>query len=71
MNTLSMAHRDYSITSQYNKKTSFWEVRFVNELMGDTDSHIHLTKIDIETLRDNAKRLYECLERALDDKEMI
>lgn len=65
MNTLTLTHIDYAVKSCYNKKTSFWEVEFSSVAMSDVDTHLHLTRIDMETLRDNAKRLYDALAQAL------
>lgn len=69
MNILSLSVRDYKVTSNYNIITTFWEVEFFNEKVNDRDGYTRLTKIDMETLRDNAKRMYESLAKALSDNE--
>jgi hypothetical protein len=67
MNTLSLSVRDYAVTSRYNTITTFWEVEFYNDKVNDRDAYNRFSKIDMETLRDNAKRLYESLDKALSE----
>ncbi len=65
MNTLTLCYRDYCINSYKHPTSTFWVIEFFNDSVGDADCHDHLTKIDMETLRDNAKRLYESLDKTL------
>ena len=65
MNLLSLIHRDYEVESCHNAVTTFWEVKLTCEKVNDVDAYNRLIKMDMETLRDNAKRLYEVLDKAL------
>ena len=65
MNLLSLLHRDYQFVTLYNEYSSWWELYMEHKKLEDKDHYKHLTKIDLETLRDNIKRLYESIDGAL------
>jgi hypothetical protein len=67
MNTLSMLYKPYESRAFFNKWTGFWELEFESKEIGDLDGYDQLTKEDLETMRDNAKRLYDAINGALSD----
>lgn len=67
MNTLSMLYRPYESRAFFNKSTGFWELEFENKEISDIDGYDQLTKKDLETMRDNAKRVYDAINGVFND----
>jgi hypothetical protein len=67
MNLLSLIHRHYDFLSSYNEANSVGYVLMDCKTINDSDGYNHLTKPELETLRDNARRLAQAIDMALDD----
>lgn len=61
----SLTKRDYSC--QIYKNDSVWVLTVFNERIKYYDHYTSLTKIELETLRDNCKRLCDAIHRALEE----
>lgn len=63
MNMLSLLNHDYIPDLRYNSFTKYWELRFKCDNINDKDCYDLLVPVDLEILKDNAKRLYDELAR--------
>lgn len=69
MNLLSLMRHDYKMGCIYAAEAPGYQLTLWCEPVNDSDGYRKLSKIDIETLRDNAKRLYEACNNALPEEE--
>lgn len=65
MNTLSWMNREYRIDTSYNDQGRHWNIYFSNEKYNDMAAHQAVTKIELETLRINARRIIEAIDSAI------
>ncbi len=69
MNLLSLMHQEYRITvEEFTDGPTYYQLILNCQKVNDVDNYVK-TKIELETLRDNAKRLYEACNNALPEGE--
>ena len=71
MNLLSLMRYEYQILCVDVPDASGYQVTMYGTAHNDTDSYKKLTKIELENLRDNAKRLFQACNNALPKDEQI
>ena len=74
MNLLTLMHQEYVIDAfevYYDEKPYKYSISLECRKINNSDGYSRITKIELETLRDNAKRLYEACNNALSEEERI
>lgn len=69
MNLLGLMKYDYKIECVCAPEATGYQVTLYDKAHNDMDFYRTLTKLELETLRDNAKRLYEACNNALPEDE--
>jgi len=66
MNLMSLMNNEYKSICLFESHLKNWSIFFECKRINDKDQYHNVTKIELEILRANAKRLYETLNMELE-----